>query len=78
MTQIFHREYIDSSYCKLLQKNSFENIKVVTYNMRLLPRPFDDWFPSSLVFISKNFEGLTRTFLWWLATGVNIEATKRT
>ncbi len=73
---IFHREYIPSRYKKLLEKNGFINVRIVAYNIRLLPRPFDGWFPYVSVFLSKTFEWLITTSFWWLATGVNVEATK--
>lgn len=73
---IIHREYAPAGYCQLLQEHGFINTKIVAYNMRLIPRPFDMWFPRLSVRISTWCEVLRNTPLWWLATGVNIEATK--
>ncbi len=74
---IFHREYVPSNYKKLLEKNGFNNVKIVAYNMRLIPRPFDGWLPVFSVAISRSFEWLIKTPFWWLATAVNVEATKK-
>ena len=73
----FHRKYALSKYKKLLEKYGFSVKKVVAYNFRVIPRPFDMWFPRLSVNISKILEPLRSTPLSFLATAFVVEAIKK-
>jgi SAM-dependent methyltransferase len=76
-SHVFHREYTVRGYSKLLEDNGFEVKKVVYYNFRLLPRPFDYWLPKTAVETAAILEPLRNTPLRFWATGFNIEAVKK-
>ncbi len=75
--QFPQREYRPGAYGKLLEKNGFGDIRIVAYNFRVVPRPFDLWLGRFSVLISKILEPLRKTPLWFLGTGVIIEAKKK-
>lgn len=75
---VFHREYKLSHYKKLLENEGLVPRRVAAHNIRLLPRPFDGWFPLVSVTMSRAFEWLAKTPLWFFATSVIVEAEKPT
>ncbi len=76
-SHVFHREYTARGYSKLLTENGFSVERVVYYNFRLLPRPFDYWFPKLSVLSAKVLEPLRFTPLRFWGTAFIIEATKK-
>ena len=74
--KFYQKEFRPGQYRKLLIRNGFKPVKTIAYNFRLLPKPLDLWLPSLSVRLSKIFEWLHRTPLWFLGTGVIIEAQK--
>ena len=74
---VYSAEYRPAEYRALLAREGLEPLRTIAYNMRLLPRPFDFWFPRLSVRIATVLEKIHRGPLWWLATGVIVEAKKR-
>lgn len=74
---VYSAEYRPAAYRALLATEGLEPTKTIAYNMRVLPRPLDFWFPSISVRLAGLLERLHRGPLWWLATGVIVEAVKR-
>jgi ubiquinone/menaquinone biosynthesis C-methylase UbiE len=73
---VFHREYRAAEYRALLASCGLTPVATVAYNIRILPRPFDNWFPKISVAVSKAAERAARTPLSFIATGVIVEAHK--
>lgn len=74
---IFHREYKLGEYKKLLREANLLPTRAAFHNIRLFPRPFDQWFPNASVFVSQKMEWLAKTPLRFLATSMIIEAEKQ-
>ncbi|QQG37902.1 MAG: class I SAM-dependent methyltransferase [Candidatus Kaiserbacteria bacterium] len=75
---VTHREYTRERAYELLRKNGFAPEQARYYNFKLVPYPFDVWFPRITVAQSRILEPLDRTFLRWLGTGFIVEARKTT
>lgn len=74
---VIHREYGKKEYSRILKKTGFEVIDSAYYNFRLLPRPFDFWFPSLSASTSEILEPLHKTILKFWGTGFIIVAKKK-
>jgi ubiquinone/menaquinone biosynthesis C-methylase UbiE len=71
---VFHRHYTTKEYSRLLEEQEFGDCSWVYYNFRLLPRPFDLWFPRVSVRIAKFLEPLRSTPLRFWGTGALVDA----
>lgn len=74
---IAHREYVQGRYRRLLREHGLDPVEVVYYNFKLIPSPFDEWFPTLTVRTSEWFEWLARGPLRWLGTGFIVKAVRR-
>ncbi len=74
---IFHREYRPHAYMKTLEKEGFTIKNPTAYNFRILPRPFDYWFPKLSIITATLLEPLRLTPLRFLGTGVILEAVRK-
>lgn len=72
-----HKEYTLKQTINFLEKNGLKVSKVIYYNFKLIPYPFDKWFPKFTIWQSKLFERLDNTFLKFLGTGFIIKARKQ-
>jgi ubiquinone/menaquinone biosynthesis C-methylase UbiE len=73
---MFHREYLLSSYARLLAAHGLTAVDAVYYNFKLVPSPLDEWLPGLTARTSAWLEPLARTPLRWLATGFIVKAVK--
>src|SRR5262249_195206 len=74
LESVFHRPYSGTEYSRLLGAEGFGDCSWAYYNFRLLPRPFDLWFPRVSVGISRQIEPLRHTPLRFWGTGVIVDA----
>jgi ubiquinone/menaquinone biosynthesis C-methylase UbiE len=74
---ITHREYTLRRAEKLLLRSGFTTETIRSYNFKLVPYPFDVWFPLFTVAQSKLFEYLDRTPLRWIGTAFIVSARKK-
>ncbi|MEY4747068.1 MAG: hypothetical protein RLZZ416_117 [Candidatus Parcubacteria bacterium] len=73
---VAHREYTARSARKILEQAGFSTESIVYYNFKLVPYPFDVWFPRLTVAQSRLFEHLDRGVMRWLGTGFIVKAKK--
>ena len=73
--KLFHREYKVHEYKKFLKQNGLETLGWKSYNFRVIPRPFDYWFPQLAIWTAKLLEN-NKTRLWWIGTSINVEVQK--
>jgi ubiquinone/menaquinone biosynthesis C-methylase UbiE len=74
---VFHREYREGSYVKLLTDEKFKIDTVVYYNFRLLLRPFDYKFGKFAVKTAAFLEKYRNTPIHRWATGLLVKATRQ-
>lgn len=72
-----HREYTEAAYTRLLSTHGLHVEDVLYYNFKLIPAPFDRWFPGMTVRLSERLERLCRSRMRWLGTGFIVKTTKR-
>ena len=75
-TKLKHREYKLAAYRRFLSRHGFQTIDWQAYNFRLLPRPFDFWFPRLAVATASWLENHLPRASRFLATGLNLKARK--
>ncbi len=71
-----HKEYYPKKTIEFLEKNGLKVSDIIYYNFKLIPYPFDKWFPKLTIFQSKLFEKLDKTFLKFLGTGFILKTEK--
>ncbi len=76
-TRVAHREYASAGYSRLLRDHGLAPVEIVYYNFKLIPSPFDEWFPTLTVRTCEWFERLARGPLRWLATGFIVKAIRQ-
>ena len=77
-TKLKHREYKLAAYRRFLSRHGFQTIDWQAYNFRLLPRPFDFWFPRLAVATASWLEKHLPRASRFLATGLNLKVRKIT
>ena len=75
-SKLIHREYQIKKYFKFLQDQNVEVVRWQSYNYRVIPRPFDFWFPNLTINLAKYLEKSGKHW-WFLGTSLNIEAKKK-
>ena len=75
-SKLSHREYRLGRYLKFLEQNGFEAIKWQATNYRVLPRPFDFWFPELAIATARWSEKYLAR-IWCLGTSVNVMAKQK-
>ena len=75
-TKLKHREYKVENYKKFLRNSGFEPLRIASYNYRIMPRPFDYWFPILAVKTASWFEKTFSPQLSFWGTSINVEAKK--
>jgi 2-polyprenyl-6-hydroxyphenyl methylase/3-demethylubiquinone-9 3-methyltransferase len=76
-TKLIHREYRLSAYRKFLREHGFETLEWQTTNYRIIPRPFDFWFPRLAVWTASWLERHLPAFCWFLGTSINLKACRK-
>ena len=76
--EIDHREYAEADYCARLKAHDLAVSDVVYYNFKVVLFPFDRWFPSLTVAVSRALERFGRGPLRWMGTGLIVKAEKPT
>lgn len=74
---IRHREYSAKKTADFLKKFGLETEKIVFYNFKFVPHPFDKIFPRFTVWQSKIFEKLDGTFFKFVGTGFILKARRQ-
>lgn len=73
---ITHTEYTTDDVIALLERNGLRTEKIIFYNFKIIPYPFDTLFPRLTVWQSKLFEKFDNTFLRFMGTGFIVQAKK--
>jgi ubiquinone/menaquinone biosynthesis C-methylase UbiE len=74
--EIDHREYSEAGYLTRLRAQGLMVSDVVYYNFKVVLFPFDRWFPSLTVALSRALERFGRGPLRWMGTGLIVKAEK--
>lgn len=74
---VAHRESIPGEFDPLLRDYGLTPMEVVYYNFKLIPSPFDEWFPVLTVRTCEWLEWLARGSLRWLGTGFVVKAVRQ-
>lgn len=75
--RVVHRESVPGEFGPLLRDQGLTQVQVVYYNVKLIPSPFDEWFPVLTVRTSERLEWLARGPLRWLGTGFIVKAVRQ-
>ena len=73
--KLHHREYKIKSYIGFLQSQGYKTRSWETYNYRIIPRPFDFWWPK-LAIITASWAERYLAKIWCLGTSINLEVEK--
>ncbi|MEK7208980.1 MAG: class I SAM-dependent methyltransferase [Patescibacteria group bacterium] len=76
-TKLKHREYHLGHYRRFLNQRGFAVTAWEAYNFRLIPRPFDAWFPCLSIIIALWLEHYLPSVFRFLGTGLNVKAKRQ-
>ncbi len=74
---IVHREYAPAQYGRLLGEYGLDPVEVVYYNVKVIPSPFDEWFPILTARACERLERLAGGPFGWLGTGFIVKAVRQ-